>query len=77
MTAYPPSYCSNYANISKNDWNSQICAGDYAGGKSTCYGDSGGGLYEYDTKLSKFIVVGITSNAFDCALPGYLEYLML
>ena len=76
LNAYPPSYCSNYVYITKNDWNSQICAGEYAGGKDTCQGDSGGGLYEYDTNLSKFIVVGITSNGYNCAQPGYPGYLL-
>ena len=68
LTAYPPSYCSNYNTY---EWNSQICAGEYAGGKDTCQGDSGGGLYEYDSKLSKFVVVGITSYGYGCAQPGY------
>lgn len=38
-------------------------------------GDSGGGLYYYDTNLTKFVVVGITSFGHGCAnafFPGYL-----
>ena len=71
LTAYPPSYCENYDYYFKNDWISQICAGEYSGGKDTCQGDSGGGLYEYDANLSKFIVVGVTSYGYGCAQPGY------
>ena len=40
-------------------------------------GDSGGGLYSYDSNLSKFIVVGITSYGEDCALAGYPGYILL
>ena len=51
----------------------QICAGEFDGGKSACQGDFGGGLYEYDTNLSKFVLVGITSYGHDCGIPGYPE----
>jgi hypothetical protein len=45
------------------------------GNKGVCYGDSGGGLYVYDSNISKYVVVGIVSYgiAEACALPGYPE----
>jgi secreted trypsin-like serine protease len=48
-----------------------ITIGSYSGGKDTCQGDSGGGLYSFDSNLSKFVVMGITSYGKDCALAGY------
>ena len=48
--------------------------GLYTGGKDTCQGDSGGGLYSFDQNLSRFIVVGITSNGDGCAQAGYPGY---
>jgi hypothetical protein len=32
---------------------------------------SGGGLYAYDSTISRFVVVGITSYGYACALAGY------
>jgi len=47
--------------------------GELAGGKDTCQGDSGGPLYYSDTinSTSKFVVAGITSYGFGCAVAGY------
>jgi secreted trypsin-like serine protease len=58
--------------MTKN-WNTQICAGEYAGGKDTCQGDSGGPLYVLDTinGKSKYILSGITSYGYSCAQAGY------
>jgi secreted trypsin-like serine protease len=55
------------------DWNSQICAGLYEGGKDTCQGDSGGGLYALDTIDGKkrYVLVGIVSYGMGCGLRGY------
>ena len=69
-----PSYCTNYAKLINNDWNSQICAGAYSGGKGTCPSDGGGGLYQYDSNLSKFVFVGIFSYGYGCAQTGYPGY---
>jgi secreted trypsin-like serine protease len=41
------------------------------GDKDTCQGDSGGGLYAYDSKLQRYVVVGITSYGVGCASAGY------
>ncbi len=57
-------------------WSSQICAGLYSGGKDTCQGDSGGGIYAYDINMSKYVVVGITSYGEGCGRygkPGYFK----
>ena len=37
-------------------------------------GDSGGGLYAYDTKLLKYVVGGIVSYGYGCARPNYPGY---
>ena len=59
LTIYSPSACSAVSNY--NNWNSQICCGDYNGGKDTCQGDSGGGLYVFDPTINSYVVSGITS----------------
>lgn len=55
-----------------NNWDSQICAGNYLGGKDTCQGDSGGSLYVLDkvNEKTKFITAGIVSYGKECARPG-------
>jgi len=35
-------------------------------GKDSCYGDSGGGLYMYDSNIKKNILVGIISYSEGC-----------
>lgn len=64
------SECHNYPNYIAE---SQVCAGNVSGGQDTCQGDSGGGLYVYDTLGSKkrYIVAGVVSNGMGCAEPGY------
>lgn len=39
ITVYGPSQCSTVSGV--KFWNGQICAGEYAGEKDTCQGDSG------------------------------------
>ena len=53
------------------NWNTQICAGEYAGGKDTCQGDSGGPLYVLDNinGKQKYVLSGIVSYGYGCADP--------
>ncbi|KAH9490161.1 hypothetical protein Btru_051229 [Bulinus truncatus] len=50
--------------------NSQLCAGEPAGGVDTCMGDSGGPLFCLDDVTSKWNLVGVTSYGEGCARPG-------
>jgi secreted trypsin-like serine protease len=59
------------------NWTAQICAGLYSGGKDTCQGDSGGGIYAYDSNVSKYVVVGITSYGEGCARYGKPGYFLI
>ncbi|CAF0860159.1 unnamed protein product [Brachionus calyciflorus] len=70
LTIYDGSKC-NQVSLYDNDWNKQICAGNYLGGKDTCQGDSGGPLYVTDkvNGLTKYITAGIVSYGDGCAQP--------
>lgn len=76
LTYYSSSMCANVSPSLKKDWNRQICAGEYTGGKDTCQGDSGGPLFvkEIINGIEKFILVGITSYGDGCAQPGFPGY---
>ena len=43
------------------------------GGKDSCQGDSGGGLFVNETinNQSRYVVSGIVSYGESCALPGF------
>jgi len=71
LTVYPSSNCK-FVNSVFN-WNGQMCAGEIAGGKDTCLGDSGGPLYVLGSVngKSKYVVAGITSYGKGCAQPNY------
>jgi len=56
LTVYQTSLCDNVLSTLTKNWNSQMCAGELAGGKDSCQGDSGGALYILN---QKFILVGI------------------
>ena len=64
---YPTGY--ECRKISQFNSTSQICAGDYSGGKDACKGDSGGPLFIKDK--DKFVLIGITSYGTGCARPKY------
>jgi len=48
-----------------------ICAGFLEGGKSTCQGDSGGGLICYDQLEQRWLIAGVVSYGYGCARAGY------
>ena len=76
LTVYDgATYCGKY---SSTNWGKQICVGENAGGKSTCQGDSGSGIYVVGTVngKSKYILAGITSYAYQCAVAGYPGYVL-
>jgi secreted trypsin-like serine protease len=54
------------------DSNSQLCAGDIAGKRDTCQGDSGGGLYALDKLKQFYLVAGIISYGNGCGRAGEL-----
>jgi len=63
MNIYSSSSCASVSPGTLKNWNSQICAGEIAGGKDTCQGDSGGALFIKDTVdgTTKFVAAGIVS----------------
>ena len=76
LTVYDgATFCGKY---SSTNWHKQICVGESAGGKSTCQGDSGGPIYVVGTVngKSKYILAGITSYAYQCAVAGYPGYVL-
>jgi secreted trypsin-like serine protease len=72
ITILEPTACDTVASSTEKDWNAQICAGDVNGGKDSCQGDSGGGLYVYDTfnDKKKYIAVGVVSYGDSCGLAN-------
>ncbi|XP_076259325.1 serine protease 33-like [Rhynchophorus ferrugineus] len=48
-----------------------FCAGYLTGGIDTCQGDSGGPLQALDEN-GNYVLIGIVSFGFHCAVPGYL-----
>ncbi|CAF4762344.1 unnamed protein product, partial [Rotaria sp. Silwood2] len=49
--------------------NVHFCAGVPGGGKDACQGDSGGPIMAFVN--DRWQIVGITSNGYECALPGH------
>lgn len=71
ITVYNSSFCNRI--FSRKNWTTQICAGEYEGGKDTCQGDSGGPLMikKLINGKERSILVGITSYGLSCAVPKY------
>lgn len=69
LTTYNSSMCSRVAYGVPKNWNAQMCAGEYAGGKDSCQGDSGGSLFVRDkvNDQDKYVSVGIVSYGDGCA----------
>lgn len=56
-----------YADVTEN----MMCAGFiYKGGRSACFGDSGGPLMVQDSTTSNWNVAGVVSWGYGCAMPG-------
>ena len=63
LEIYPSLGCFVVSEDKEKNWNSQICAGDFADSKDTCDGDSGGPLFikKKINRKVKFVSVGIIS----------------
>ena len=72
LTNYNGSMCDDVLPLVSKNWTTEICAGEYNGGKDTCQGDSGGPLYYLDiiNNKAKYVLVGITSYGDGCARYG-------
>ncbi len=64
LTVYNSSYCGKTTTSLQTNWSAQFCAGNYSGGQDTCQGDSGGGVYSFNSTINKFILSGITRSTF-------------
>ncbi|KAL1510014.1 hypothetical protein ABEB36_004672 [Hypothenemus hampei] len=74
LLIYPDTACRKMINDSGNnpsDVVNAFCAGYLAGGIDTCQGDSGG-PFEILDESGKYVLLGLVSFGFDCAMPGYL-----
>lgn len=76
LTIYDHRRCDDVLPQAVKNWHSQLCAGELAGGRDTCQGDSGGSLFVRDSVdgQTKFIAVGVVSYGDGCAkplTPGY------
>lgn len=70
LKIYPFKECNNITGLDGDDL-TQICAGELAGGKDTCYGDSGGPLFvRYLNSAFNYVLAGIPSYGIGCARPN-------
>lgn len=68
LRIYDESKCYRVFEFIPKNWTSQVCAGEYRGGKDTCQGDSGGALYTF--YQSRYVISGLVSYGEGC---GYVE----
>ncbi|XP_050303469.1 proclotting enzyme-like isoform X2 [Anthonomus grandis grandis] len=74
LLIYPDGTCVDMINSTGNngsDVKNAFCAGYLSGGIDTCQGDSGGPLQILDN-TGRYVLFGIVSFGFHCALPKYL-----
>lgn len=65
LTLYEPSKCAKILPARPKDWSAQLCIGYTPGGRDTCQGDSGGGVYMKRDNNS-YIAVGVVSYGDGC-----------
>ncbi|XP_030755690.1 proclotting enzyme-like [Sitophilus oryzae] len=74
LLIYPDDECRKMIKTTGNNdtaMKNAFCAGYMTGGTDTCQGDSGGPLQILDEN-GNFVLIGIVSFGFHCAVPGYL-----
>lgn len=71
LTLYDPRRCEDVLPHANKNWRTQLCAGELAGGRDTCQGDSGGSVFVRDMVdgQPKFVAAGIVSYGDGCAKP--------
>lgn len=73
LTLYNRAKCFGVIRPEEADWTKLLCAGEYLGGKDTCFGDSGGPLFVRSkvNEENKYILAGLTSFGIGCGLARF------